>query len=431
MFLLGAGASKDAGVPLARELTERILRSINDPGKDTFGRRFATEVRALNYVVSAILAYDGRKEGADPSQLPDIERVVSAVRLLSDRERLEVTPFIAFWDATVDTLEERPASSVGHNIGGELLAAITNRSANRHSKSPGDPRKIEIALRKAVETYTRRNRVDTFRLLYDAVVRALIAQLNVLPTATHYLAPLLKVAERGSDGLDVATLNYDLSIEVAAAVDGQQVSRGVDRWSDTGLLEWSPTTLRLNKLHGSIDWAWSGNRRVEILPNVRGNRSAALIFGRREKLRAEGPFLQLLEHFRIALASADWLVVIGYSFADEHINAVLHQWMSASVSRRMVLVDPHFSLSSSNYWVLFGHASVQSLDERWAFIRDYSRLGDPPRVALVNESCADFLPRLDGTTVDRVVDAVFDERGIVLTKRGTITRFEFVTSEID
>lgn len=188
MFLLGAGASKEAGVRLARELTEHIVHRINDAPGDGFGRRFATEVRALNFVISAMLAYDGRKSGADPTRLPDIERVVSAVRLLSDRAQLEVTPFIAAWDATVDSPEESALPPTGHQIGRELLSAVTSQSTTRHTRNPGDPRRIEAALRKAVETYTQKRRHDTFGALYGAVVRALIAELAVEPDAARTCA---------------------------------------------------------------------------------------------------------------------------------------------------------------------------------------------------------------------------------------------------
>ena len=67
-----------------------------------------------------------------------------------------------------------------------------------------------------------------------------------------------------------------------------------------------------------------------------------VIFGHRRKLRGEGPFLSLLADFERQLAPTDRLVVIGYSFRDDHVNQVIRRW-TFERPREVVIVDPNWS----------------------------------------------------------------------------------------
>jgi hypothetical protein len=68
----------------------------------------------------------------------------------------------------------------------------------------------------------------------------------------------------------------------------------------------------------------------------------AVVFGARGKLRAEGPFLSLLAEFENQIARTDELIVVGYSFRDDHINEAIRLWTTAADSRHLVVVDPGF-----------------------------------------------------------------------------------------
>jgi len=171
------------------------------------------------------------------------------------------------------------------------------------------------------------------------MVAALQRALHIEPSAVDYLAPLLNVAERP---LRIATLNYDRSVEILAARKGASLDTGVDAWTGGFDWEWDPEAdIRLLKLHGSIDWILgselAGDGRlaedkVRVAQDwnaenlVRG--SLALVFGQRGKLRSNGPFLAMLREFDSFLSSTEHLVVIGYSFRDDHINAVIRRWFN-------------------------------------------------------------------------------------------------------
>lgn len=69
-----------------------------------------------------------------------------------------------------------------------------------------------------------------------------------------------------------------------------------------------------------------------------GIREPALIFGGQNKLTASGPFLDLLMEFRDRLFEARELVVIGYSFSDQHINALIEEWVASRPESKVTIV---------------------------------------------------------------------------------------------
>ena len=81
----------------------------------------------------------------------------------------------------------------------------------------------------------------------------------------------------------------------------------------------------------------------------KGHNSPAVVFGQRNKLTAEGPFLDLLFAFRQELERAGRLTVIGYSFRDPHVNEYLAQWINASPEHRFRIVDPGFQNSKESF----------------------------------------------------------------------------------
>ena len=48
-----------------------------------------------------------------------------------------------------------------------------------------------------------------------------------------------------------------------------------------------------------------------------------MVFGAGEKHRSDGPFLDLLMEAKRSLSEALELVVVGYSFRDDHVNHLI------------------------------------------------------------------------------------------------------------
>ena len=279
VILLGAGASKDAGVPMAYEMTEQIL-----------GRMDGEDLQALRCVCDRL--------GSESGDL-DVEKVFAAVELLGEREKLEVTPFVARWR--------------------------------------------EEALRWDCDFYAK-------------LSRRMVAEMRDLIATRHkrvsHLDPLVRWAEDPARAT-IATLNYDRAIEVAGSGAGLEVHTGIQRWVRTGRWGWpSREGVRLLKLHGSIDWVWEedppgrGQLPSRVVVQTQGwdneVRAPALLFGARGKLRAEGPFLAALAEFEEQLRKAKRLIVIGYSFRDDHVNQISRRWTFDGWGPEIIVVDPGF-----------------------------------------------------------------------------------------
>lgn len=159
----------------------------------------------------------------------------------------------------------------------------------------------------------------------------------------------------------IATLNYDNSIELLAKSQSIPWTTGIDQWSTSGCLDFTEHKLLLLKLHGSIDWTWGTTdkpsnhlmlhkviRRIEP-DEMKDRYEPAVIFGQRNKLTAEGPFLDLLIRFREQLSKASRLTVVGYSFRDMHINVYISQWLNSSQDHAIRIISPDITTSHTEY----------------------------------------------------------------------------------
>lgn len=382
IFLLGAGASHDAGLPLASDLTGRVLNA-------QIGSR--REQAALNYVVGAIIGHRS-KSGVRPNELPDIETVISAIELLATRGDLEVAPFVT-WDAAVGAQAAPTHAESSVSLADGVKAALGEASGPRVRRPDGQP------LLDAVERIAGRvagvGLQEPYHRLKSNIMRLMISELAVKdPTRLSYLNPLLDYVRSipSPDGV-IATLNYDVSVEEAARWSGCPVDQGVEGWTRTGAISWHPDSVRLIKLHGSLDWrrddlAEDGEFGRVRLGRSRGPddpREPLIVLGRREKLRPEGPSLQLLEAFRDALLRASALVVIGYRFGDSHINALVGHWLDCSHSRHLIVVDPEFPDSERPGAWLDGRVRLAAELER-----------DGERMTVVRMTAASFLAGMQG-----------------------------------
>jgi len=347
LFLLGAGASKDARLPLANEITARALEQIGSP------EDFDVPAAALlNYIVSAIIGHNGRS-GLKPN-LPDIETVVSAVELLMEREGLEIVPFVQAWDGPVGSIAAhktwRPApKSYFPERAARTDQTVTRFELNSYGKD------LAGYVFEELERRETQGNGDTYRDLHLRLMRDLRTTLSIQDhSALDYLTPLVNHASSGASV--ITTLNYDLTVETAADMKGVSVSRGVDSWPDTGQLHFERGALKLIKLHGSLDWTHQRKTRSWVDHEYRmdpdpflprspsDHEEPAVIYGRRGKLRPQGPFLDLRAEFARCLNDTDCLAVVGYSFQDDHVNEVVRAWLRRDQNRWIVVVDPNLPI---------------------------------------------------------------------------------------
>jgi SIR2-like domain len=337
--LLGAGASVEAGVPSSMPMTQEIVQHIgNSRG------RFQGVEQALNFAVGALIAHD-TAVGASPYAGIDVERLFSAVQMLGNRDAVELAPFIAAWSPILDSIG--PEGRFPTSFDRDLREAITNK------RSYGN--KAERLIKEAIHSLTeKKDGQATFRNLEISMIQALRTLVAIDPSNVDYLSPLLQISP---SPMRIATLNYDRSIEELANRAEMLCDTGIEAWPGGHDWTWDPAAdIHLLKLHGSIDWVLTsqmglgGLRESRVLVSVpsgndRGVRrdSPALVFGTRGKLRAEGPFLAMLRAFDAFLSSADRLLVVGYSFRDEHINTAIRRWINMCPDRRLVVIDPNYN----------------------------------------------------------------------------------------
>jgi hypothetical protein len=269
------------------------------------------------------------------------------------------------------------SESVGRSVSEHVLRTLKGTFTKMKQQSQSTPSDAQLGKALGVAVDKRRPRPAggrLFRAVNELMVQ-LLADIVWIEEADRvgYLSPFLRLLNP-QPSLVVATLNYDNGVERLCEARGVPCSTGIDEWSHTGdFVEASGVTLL--KLHGSIDWRLLEDQRtpqhpmphsriarVDMTAQPRQSFHPALIFGQRNKLTAEGPFLDLLRAFRNALAVTERLTVVGYSFRDSHINEYVTQWLNGNDKRRLQIIDPAFTTNTSLYAQQLQRAALDRLD---------------------------------------------------------------------
>lgn len=335
LFLLGAGASVEAGVPMAVPMLAAIQERLSG------SPMYRDESRALRFVMGLL---EARKAIQVPTgtiiagrrlqpQL-DVEEAFEAVEQLAQREDLPIGAFVGAWHAGVSALDAPMAQSFSSVASLERsLEHLVDKGTGRSGSSSS--REVVKGILDLMEPSTKR----VFASLRTAMLHALCHVVGLPQESnTGYLRPIV------GSGSPIVTLNYDNVIELAAQGAGvplQVYLPGVDEVPRQGAL--------LLKLHGSADWVRArlkgaiplqGVERTGVGGNGFGAGQPALIFGAGNKLIPDGPFQELLWTFRDVLERQASIVVVGYSWRDPHINEAIARWFNKDDSRSIRVIDP-------------------------------------------------------------------------------------------
>lgn len=379
--LLAAGASKGAGLPLTNELARQVVERANSNHRYPLPN-FA---RVLNVVHGALGGYQGLR-GENPLRAVNIERLISAIRLLQDRDNHEVAPFVASWSSG---LSEFGADAFDYQRGKRLVEAI-DRALVKNTIS--DKKRLTEAV---AETAIAAVRPDLRPALEGAERFVLKTLLEILgnDNDVSYFEPLIRLANKQPDGVDVITLNYDLTVEHAAEEAGAKVWRGVEEWEPGQELSFplEDGTINLLKLHGSLDWkavyetgdGYSLTRpmNIEILSSLPNPQDSGfipwIVVGDRDKLGTEGPILELNSAARSVLGRTTHLAIVGYSFGDTHINNLIRNWLANDETRTATIVDPTWETFNR---LPYGAGFKRELIGRYAKRHDANNDSVVPRV---------------------------------------------------
>lgn len=301
-WLLGAGVSVDAGIPLMYPLTEYVATLVSEKSK--------THERLLLGI---------RKELPDSCHIEHVLSHIADLVALAERTKAKAA---AIAGATVKveelrTLHHLILECIGYAVRyGYRPATATSREQRG---KPGAP---------IVD-------VDDHRRF----VRQVFASRNKPGIAE---API-----------SFFTLNYDTLVEDALALE--QISFA-DGFIGGAMAYWAPeqsyavgkseqsVRARVYKLHGSIDWHVVSEGAVVrcrdgcAYPNRQDN---LLIYPQANKYVAtqKDPFATLFSSFREILMSSlrSVLGICGYSFGDEHVNEEIEFAMRQPQSRTVIV----------------------------------------------------------------------------------------------
>jgi hypothetical protein len=155
--------------------------------------------------------------------------------------------------------------------------------------------------------------------------------------------------------VDVFTTNYDRAVETSYENQRDDPTgfefdlvRGFALGARQRARQWKPEvygdppgnrfTVRLYKLHGSLDWRLEGDEILEVSADEYVQRNV-VIYPVRKPITEAPPFAILLRLFEQRLDESNLCVVIGNSLRDEHIRRRLTDRLNAD-ALRLVIVDP-------------------------------------------------------------------------------------------
>jgi hypothetical protein len=282
-FLLGAGCSKIAGLPLMAELTETVL------GHDRIGdntKKLLDKVREL---------FSGAASATIEDYMSEI------VDLLSIAER-----------RTLRGATQSKVSVGDHERDATELQTALDEIKGVVSSAIGD-KEVNIAT-------------------HQQFVRAIHGSLQ---------------AGKASRGVDYFILNYDTLIEDALGLERVVYCDGftgaATGWWEPSTFRPDGKTARVFKIHGSIDWCLlkddSLPRRIRSGIKTESDRNHVLIYPAAMKYQEtqRDPFAQMLNYMRQSLRPGEGkemvLAICGYSFGDSHINLEIENALYQSEGR--------------------------------------------------------------------------------------------------
>ncbi|MCQ3948949.1 MAG: hypothetical protein DPW14_03885 [Planctomycetes bacterium] len=314
-FILGAGASVEAGVPAVSDFVTQFRNHLEQQSD----RLKTVLVKCLDDLIDAM------KHPRNPPK-----------QVSENDEGTKPPPGI---QVNLETLYQ----VLFHNNRMPGLYATGLDVPERCRAMKGRPFELlEFELKKYVQYRCSRVRVSQLR----------------------YLLPLLSFVRPGK-WLDVFTLNYDLCIEAICSAKGVVCETGFGPGEEHELssTKWAPErfaldapadgAVRLFKLHGSVSWLepqpgrfearsieTAGPARTIRLLGHTGANEGMLIYPALLKHVGAPPFLDLFHAFWERLKRLDLLFACGFSFSgDDHVASLVARGMQQNQRLTLALVD--------------------------------------------------------------------------------------------
>ena len=292
LFLLGAGASVEAGIPISNQMVKRIeelIISHNDwkPYKDLY-----------YYLKSSINYSDGI---LGKFEMPfNVERLLIVISEIEKRESNIMYPFIGTWNIRL------------LDLGGNNFENI---------------KKFHKLIRKQLNEWVGLRSYD------DA----------------NYYQSFTSLSSDVANLIKVFTLNYDMCFENIVGKDKTielGFTKETNEWHQSNFENIEGKHYNLYKLHGSIDWYISEEK---LYKSQKIESEPELIFGIQHKMTSVDPYFYYSSVLRNSCFNEVKIItVIGYSYADEYVNVILSQALNSRSELRIINVAPLFDKNAQN-----------------------------------------------------------------------------------
>lgn len=287
LFLFGAGASVDAGIPISDQMVNKIEDLINkhDDWKVYKDLYF--------YLRSSINYSDGI---LGKFNIPfNVERLLIVISEIEKRESNIMYPYIGTW-----------------NI--RLLDLAGNNFEN--------VKKFHKLIRKQLNEWVGLRNYD------DA----------------NYYQSFVSLSTDIANLMKVFTLNYDLCFENIVGKEKNielGFTKETNEWHQSNFENIDGKHYNLYKLHGSVDWYLQNDK---LYKSQKIESEPELIFGIQHKMTSVDPYFYYSAILRNScFDEAKIIVAIGYSFADDYVNVILSQALNSRTELRIINVAPLFS----------------------------------------------------------------------------------------
>lgn len=286
MFLLGAGASVEAKIPISNQMVNEIEKLvINDSDWKPY--------KELYYYLKSSIHYSEGIFGRFGEPF-NVEKLLVVISEIEKRDKNIVYPFIGSWNIRLIDL------------------------AGNDFKKITDFKKL---IRKKLNSWVRVKNYENDASYYNGFIN---------------------LSREIGNVIKVFTFNYDLCFERVVGKE-LEVESGFNRtsreWHYSNFEDNSEKHYFLYKLHGSIDWYTKPNEQNKLFQSDEPEDNPELIFGIQNKLDSIDPYFFYTSELRKStLEDSKLIITIGYSFSDDYANKILTQALNSKDDLRLLAV---------------------------------------------------------------------------------------------
>ena len=350
-FLLGSGVSRQAGMPMSKDITRYVL--------DGDVWRHTDSIYYLGPNANPAIPDD------------DTPRVQAFVKLLKAEIDAYYVPFprreadyedIYYLADQINGSESGVSDNPALLSLTEKLLPLVSHLLRGNTQGPPWPWTLQ-KLTQETRNYVR-----------DVTWRLIVGK---KPAALSYLA-FLKDAANDEEEVDIFTLNHDTITEQYLAGSGIEAEDGfgpslnnVRYWNFAGLQS-STKKVRLTKLHGSVNWfeftdgrslfigipsdwdIWHTRTPTDQMQYPVGGRPLFLAgtANKIEEYYRSRVFSELHCEFYRRLGLSRRLAVVGYGFGDRGINSRIFGWLAVPQTTMVIVHPAPASLKTHARWEL-------------------------------------------------------------------------------